>query len=226
VIIWLASYPRSGNTFFRVLLNHLYGIKTPTAYIGNDNTAFVVGKELVGHVPEKWTIPEMAAKPETLFVKTHRRVDDTYPAIYLYRDGRDALVSYARLKVAENGLNYEDVLKDLITVSAGQTGTWGQNVCHWLERSKDNTVYVSYENLIAHPEQVVEQTLCELNLPFLREKKNEAAPSFEDLQTIHNGYFRRGMVGSYKDEMSGELQDLFWEQVDNAEAMQLLGYKY
>jgi Sulfotransferase domain len=171
VIIWLASYPRSGNTFFRVLLNHLYGIKTPTAYIGNDNTAFVVGKELVGHVADEWTIEQMAAKPDPLFVKTHRRVDDAYPAIYLHRDGRDALVSYARLKVAENAGNYNNVLKDLITVSAGQTGTWGQNVCHWLGRNKDNTVYVSYEDLIAHPVQTVEETLNKLKLPFSPQKK-------------------------------------------------------
>jgi hypothetical protein len=100
MIVWLASYPSSGNTFFRILLNYLYGIKTPTVSIG-DNTAFVVGKELVGHVPDEWTIQEMAAKPEALFVKTHRRQNENYPAIYLFRDGRDALVSYTRLKVAE-----------------------------------------------------------------------------------------------------------------------------
>ena len=35
MIVWLASYPRSGNTYFRILLNHLYGIKTPMAYVGN-----------------------------------------------------------------------------------------------------------------------------------------------------------------------------------------------
>lgn len=225
MIIWLASYPRSGNTFFRILLNHLYGIKTPTVYIGNDNTALVVGKELVGHVPDEWTTEEMAAKPEILFVKTHRRANDTYPSIYLFRDGRDALVSYARLKASEGDVKYEETLKELITVSAGQTGTWGQNICHWLNRDGKSTVYVSYENLIANPEQVVNQTLLELNLPFELQKNNKTAPSFQALQKIHGGYFRRGIVGSYKDEMPDELHELFWEQADNIEAMRRLGYK-
>jgi hypothetical protein len=225
MIIWLASYPRSGNTFFRILLNHLYGIKTPTVYVGNDNTAFVIGKELVGHVPDEWTTEEMAANPEILFVKTHRRADDAYPTIYLFRDGRDALVSYAHLKVAESGAKYEEVLEELITVSAGQTGTWGQHVCHWLNRDGNNAVYINYETLITYPEQVIDQTLAKLELPFELHKKNENAPSFQDLQKIHGGYFRRGIVGSYQDEMPNELHELFWEQADNVEAMQRLGYK-
>lgn len=225
MIIWLASYPRSGNTFFRILLNHLYDVKTPTVYVGNDNTAFVVGKELVGHVPDEWTVEEMAAKPETLFVKTHKRANDTHPAIYLFRDGRDALVSYARLKVAEQGGKYEETLEKLITTSGGQTGTWGENVCHWLNREGRNTVYVSYETLTANPEQVVNETLLKLDLPFEPQKKNETAPSFQELQTIHSGYFRRGIVGSYKDEMPHELHELFWEQAENIEAMHRLGYK-
>lgn len=223
MIVWLASYPRSGNTYFRILLNHLYGIKTPTAYVGHDGTAFAVGKELVGHVADEWTIEEMAAKSETLIVKTHRRAEDNYPAIYLFRDGRDALVSYAHLR-DQDGKSYEDVLRELITTSKSSTGTWGQNACHWLNRNEGNTVYISYEALMATPEQVVEQTLQQLNLPYDLGKKNKSAPTFEELKQVNHDFFRRGIVGSYRDEMPSELQELFWAQPDNAEAMKRFGF--
>ena len=32
MIIWLASYPRSGNTMFRMMLNKVFGSKTYTKY--------------------------------------------------------------------------------------------------------------------------------------------------------------------------------------------------
>lgn len=223
MIVWLASYPRSGNTYFRILLNHLYGIKTPTAYVGNDGTAFAVGKALVGHVADEWTVAEMAAKPETLIVKTHRRTADAYPAIYLVRDGRDALVSYAHLK-AETGEKYEETLRELITTANSSTGTWGQNVCHWLNRTAGQIIVVAYQALIANPEQVVEETLHQLNFPDDRKKQNKSAPTFEELRQVNAGFFRRGMVGSYRDEMPPELEELFWAQPDNAEAMKRLGF--
>jgi hypothetical protein len=32
LIVWLASYPRSGNTYFRVVLNRVFGIGAYTLY--------------------------------------------------------------------------------------------------------------------------------------------------------------------------------------------------
>ena len=222
MIVWLASYPRSGNTFFRILLKQLYGINTPTAYVGADYTAFEVGKELVGHVADEWMVEEMASKSELLIVKTHRRTPDNYPAIYLHRDGRDSIVSYTRKK--SKNTSYHDALKELITTSKSSTGTWGQNVLHWLNRDSENTVYVSYEDLIANPEHVVEQTLHKLRLDSRLQKKYQSAPAFEDLHTVNSQFFRRGVIGSYKDEMPDELHELFWQQPEHQEAMKLPGY--
>ena len=222
MIVWLASYPRSGNTFFRILLKQLYGINTPTVYVGADYTAFEVGKELVGHVADEWTVEEMASKSEVLIVKTHRRALENYPAIYLHRDGRDSIVSYARKK--SKNTSYHDALKELITTSESSTGTWGQNVLHWLNRDSENTVYVSYEELITNPERVVEQTLHKLNLDIPLQKLHQSAPTFEDLHTVNGQFFRRGVIGSYKDELPDELHELFWQQLEHQEAMKLLGY--
>lgn len=223
MVVWLASYPRSGNTFFRILLKQLYGINTPTAYIGADHTAFEVGKKLVGHVAAEWTVDEMVVKQETLIVKTHRRAPDNYPAIYLHRDGRDSIVSYARKM--SNSKSYHDNLKKLITTSSSSTGTWGQNVLHWLKREGSNTICVSYEELIENPASVVEKTLRKLQIDCKLQKNNQSIPKFEDLREVNSQFFRRGVVGSYKDEMPDDLHDIFWEQSEHHEAMSLLGYE-
>ncbi|MEM7330933.1 MAG: sulfotransferase domain-containing protein [Chloroflexota bacterium] len=226
MIIWLSSYPRSGNTFFRILLKQLYGINTPTAYVGSDYSAFEVGKNLVGHVPDEWTVEEMASKPEVLIVKTHRRANDNFPAIYLHRDGRDSIVSYARKKSKAGNIDqYHDTLKELITTSKSSTGTWGQNVLHWLNRDPKNTVFVRYEDLIANPELIVAKALHKLNLGFSLKKTERTALTFEALQSVNPHFFRRGVVGSYKDELPNDLEALFWQQPEHAEAMKLLGYQ-
>src|SRR5437879_528140 len=83
----LASYPRSGNTFFRVILSHRYGLTVHT-----DRPP-----------PAEWgKIGLVAGAGEPLFYKTHGlpEAGDTRPAVYIVRDGRDALVSYAHFTLA------------------------------------------------------------------------------------------------------------------------------
>src|ERR1043166_1341802 len=102
MIIWLASYPRSGNTFLRIVLNRLYGISTYSIYDDNDPVAQRVGPDLLGYRPKPNCRELMANGPNLFFTKTHkRRKGDTNPVIYLVRDGRDAVVSQARLKMSE-----------------------------------------------------------------------------------------------------------------------------
>src|SRR5690348_17690471 len=96
MIIWLASYPRSGNTFYRILLNHLFGVSTQSVYNDPLFEERPELSELVGHAHNDRSLHELASSPRAYFVKTHELPNcDTYPAIYLVRDGRDALVSYA-----------------------------------------------------------------------------------------------------------------------------------
>ena len=46
MIVWLASYPRSGNTFLRVVLHNVYGVSTYSVYEDNDPVAQRVGPPL------------------------------------------------------------------------------------------------------------------------------------------------------------------------------------
>ena len=46
MIVWLASYPRSGNTFFRILLHHLYRLPTYSGFKSGDDLYFVGAGDL------------------------------------------------------------------------------------------------------------------------------------------------------------------------------------
>ncbi len=96
MIVWLASFPRSGNTFLRIVLHRLYGLPTYSIYDDDDPVAQRVGVGLVGYSRKPPSREEMVESSRIYFTKTHKRPkNDAFPAIYLVRDGRDALVSLA-----------------------------------------------------------------------------------------------------------------------------------
>lgn len=231
MLIWLASYPRSGNTFLRILLNRLYGVTTTTGYDDNDPVAQMVGPAFVGYRPRKHSLPEVVEQPEPTFVKTHRqphRVEcGDQPAIYIVRDGRDAIVSFARqradgLEQQGQGADVHQLMRDLVTEETLGTGNWGLNVLGWLRRSPPPAV-IRFERLIQEPETEVERALAELGVR-PQARVNGEAPGFSDLHSVHGAFFRRGVAGSYRDEMPRDVQELFWAQPHHAEAMALLDY--
>ncbi len=231
MLIWLASYPRSGNTFLRILLNRLYGFTTTTGYDDNDPVAQQLGPEIVGYKPRTQTLQELVDSPEITFVKTHRqphRVEyGDQPAIYIVRDGRDAIVSFAHLRahsLLEQGkpADIQQLMQELVLEETLGTGNWGLNVLHWLKRSSPKAL-IRFEKLIREPELEVARVLSELNVK-PQKQVNAAPPIFSELKEVDGEFFRRGKVGSYRDEMPQEIQASFWEQPHHAEAMTLLGY--
>jgi hypothetical protein len=235
VIIWLASYPRSGNTFLRIVLRRLYGAPTYSVYADDDPVAQRVGPSLVGYRPKPADRAVMMGGSEIYFTKTHkRRKKDGCRAIYLIRDGRDAVVSRARLLISERGAadidrqtTFETFLREEITrpYLEGQpsSGTWGGNVLSWLGEADPSVTLLRYEDLIADPRVSVERAVSSL-APELAPSAGAIIPSFSDLHDVDPLFFRRGVVGAHRDEMPDELHDLFWAQSENATAMRLLRY--
>ena len=79
MIVWLASYPRSGNTFFRVVLNSVFNIKTYSIYndtsdIGADEKT----SEIVGHqfLPEDFNLNDARASDTIYYIKTHELLEN------------------------------------------------------------------------------------------------------------------------------------------------------
>jgi sulfotransferase family protein len=124
MLVWVASFPRSGNTFLRIILHRLYGVRASTVY-DVDGVAERLGEELIGYTGRPGSLADMRASDEPHFIKTHRQrdadVDENDPAICLVRDGRDALVSWARQSSEKDPNSYEAELQAKI-LRVGTTG--------------------------------------------------------------------------------------------------------
>jgi hypothetical protein len=223
MIIWLASYPRSGNTFLRIVLNSRYGVPTYVVY-DVDGVARRIGPELMDARHRPTDLREMDESRDLYFVKTHRRRTDERRAICLVRDGRDAVVSWARLRAEERNSTFEEQLPGIIA-PAERTGTgdWGGNVLSWLALPPSRRSLVRYEDLIADPAGTVRRALAHLAVD-LPPTECTTVPTFGELQRLDGTFFRRGAVGSHRDELPADLHELFWAQPDNAATMAALGY--
>ena len=237
MIVWLASYPRSGNTFFRLLLHHQYGVKTYSLY--NDPLFDQIGAaDAIGHERLPAPLPELEADGKIHFVKTHDLPLDDKPAIYLVRDGRDSVVSFARYlrsftrprgrwgKLANfvrerilGQILFQRTLKEVI-VKSHRFGGWSENVFGWLRQPVGRTALVRYEDLVADPVGVLRKAIAELHIG-LKPISNHV-PSFEELHAQWPTFFRKGQVGAWREEMPDRLQRLFWEK--HGDAMRQLGY--
>jgi len=111
MIIWLASYPRSGNTLLRTILNQTMGLgsyfdEPILPNIGEKDkeseefwrSKIAVVADTIGILPMtgSWEsfYKKAAASNKAHLIKSHLPPRDDQPAIYLLRDGRSALVSY------------------------------------------------------------------------------------------------------------------------------------
>jgi hypothetical protein len=171
-------------------------------------------------------VPALDALDETLVLKTHRLADpdNRSPAIYLTRDGRDAVVSYVhytqgRGQAAYKDLDFDAALEKIITNST-RNGTWSENVRSWTERPGPTAV-VRFERLIEDPSAAVAEALesLEIDAP----SREGGLPSFEELQKRDPVMFRRGKSGTWREEMPSALEELFWEH--HGAQMEALGYE-
>jgi len=127
MICWLASYPRSGNTLFRILVHRFFGVETWSRHGDSDahdikNTL----SDVVGFVPhdalDDAKLRVMAAGDAFALVKTHDLppADNAFPAICIVRDGRSAIASYWHYRNRPGDVGA--TLGDVLTKSHGQGG--------------------------------------------------------------------------------------------------------
>ncbi len=224
MVIWLASFPRSGNTLFRIVVNHCYGL---TVHALNDVTrqptlASLLGTDDRGRTPE-----QLEREAELSLLKTHRLPSDNRPAVCLVRDGRDALVSYAHYVQAADidsagQKPFLEVLREKIVEEHPAWGSWSQSVLSWGRRSPTApTAWVKFEDLIRDPARSVGEALRQIGVH--RELiDDKPLPTFAELQDIHPPFFRKGQVGAWREEMPEDLHNLFWER--HSAAMERFGY--
>lgn len=224
MIVWLASYPRSGNTFFRVILNSVFDIKTYSVYddkedIGADEKT----SEVVGHkfLPKDFNIEEARKEKNINYIKTHElldnRVDPKDKVIYLIRDGRESTLSFTK---HQNTFANQD--KKLLDTIYGNTfvGAWGEHVTSWNPKNRKNTLCIKFEEITKDPVKFINILSEFLNLKPI----GDTVPSFEELKEINPKFFRSGKINSWEDIYTQEEHFSFW--LKNYQVMDEYGYVY
>lgn len=139
-IIWLASYPRSGNTFLRTILWHSFGLRSASIYpndLGNNKKL----EEYVGHIEHGPDMQRSLQENGVPLVKTHEYAKDNNPAIYVIRDGRAACVSL--WKFYNGNIPLEAVIE-----GRHRFGTWSNHVQSWSPWTRPETLLLEYEELV------------------------------------------------------------------------------
>jgi hypothetical protein len=220
MIVWLASYPRSGNRFFRTQCSQRYGL------LARDKTLPV--PESAPGVEEMRTLEVAAQSKQVVIVKTHELpTPDRFPTVYLLRDGRDSLVSYAHFALTiERKMRpeeitpqlFHDTLRNLILETRSPYGTWSTNVKAWL--SRPGVVLIRYEDMVKNASGEIDRAIASLglNCPLV----TTTLPTFQEMKAVDQRLVRRGVVGSWKDEFPQDLLPLFWEH--NGDVMRQCGY--
>ena len=179
MIIWIASYPKSGNTWVRLFLEKYYelqGNKITTSSFPNINDLIKLKINYKNFV-------ELAKNWENLqnfinlssklnFLKTHNALctvnghkftskHNSLGAIYLVRDPRDVAVSYS----SHLGQKENEVLRGMFDSQNGELeenqgiewkksimGTWSDHYNSWKNFGRDNLLVTKYEELKNDPE--------------------------------------------------------------------------
>jgi hypothetical protein len=222
MIVWVASYPRSGNNLCsRQTLRAVFRATTGAV----ENPESLVARLALD--PDADPVEAMREHDETVFLKTHRIIDASAPdpAIYLVRDGRDSLVSHAhfvksqRDRSSESSRSFDETLAALIERTDHPYGSWSANVRAWTRRDAPTQV-IRFEELTEDSVGAVRKAVEALGVP-LPEPAREP-PSFQELHEQDPGLYRRGKSGAWRSEFPPHLQSLFW-RLHGAE-MEALGY--
>lgn len=140
-LVWLASYPRSGNTFLRTILWQCFGLRSGSIY-PNDLGGNKVLEGYVGHI-EQGPGKEIRFPADAIpLIKTHEHPRDARRAIYVIRDGRAATASLCHF--------YQKTIP-LEAIIEGRTpfGTWSAHVGAWNPLDRPDTLLLRYEDMKA-----------------------------------------------------------------------------
>jgi hypothetical protein len=175
-VIWIASYPRSGNTWFRFLLaNYFFGDAADWYHQEKLTYALhhVLAQNKEKSADEAFEV--LAARAEArpnahgltneLMLKTHMACTPDHPfigrttcAVYLIRDPRDVLLSsynYRRMLEQIEPISEAEYARRFVT-HAGDPGwkkigyaSWEENARSWAEQDRFPVQVIRYEDLKA-----------------------------------------------------------------------------
>lgn len=208
--VFIVGFPKSGNTWMQNLIAGVFFGCSP------DQTPDTVVQHLVPDVHERTHYLRFG---DRAFFKSHHLPREQYKTvIYLVRDGRDAMVSYFQFVRALLG---ERSFHDFIAATDIFPGRWEDHVEQWCNNPfGSRLLMVRYEDLITdcvqelvriceflgYPKPLQRLTTVAEQASFGRMQQREKESGWENKSWPADKLFiRRGVVGSYKDEMPVEI---------------------
>jgi Sulfotransferase domain len=219
LLVWLASYPRSGNHLLRTILQRCfdlgsYEIYQPIARPLGAECAAVIGERRFDDESKDDFLARARSSPELFLVKTHSPIPKSDRCIYIVRDGRAALVSYRRY-LAE----VENKTASLPELIAGERwpGSWHDHVGRFLRRAPKKTLVLCYEALSSE-NPPLDKIGAFLGVSPLR----PFDVAFRSLHEIDPRIFPIGHNRVGIDTVERDHRDLFWKHC--GPMMRTLGY--
>lgn len=220
MIIWLASYPRSGNTLTRIILKTCFDLNS----YSDHPMGTIIGQESVATVGEAtyssdWpSFYDHARKsPELFFIKTHRPPIDDSPCIYIVRDGRASSCSYYDFM----GTFFPEARLSLLQIILGDdyNGDWSEHYAAWV-RPNRRTLVLRFDQLPDASPEVIQAIADFIGYQGLI--KSWVNPQNE-LRRRDPGFFREGKVTwTPPSSWTPFIDFIFWHR--HGALMQTLGY--
>ena len=175
MIIWLASYPKSGNTYVRSFLSAYYFSKDGEFdfnQIANikqfpDSEFFNQKVDSVLEASKQWmpTQRKIIANKKIKFFKTHNLIgnykgniftsnETSLGAIYIVRDPRNVFTSiknhfsYDDEKALQMILDRKSTLMSKGYETFSYIGSWASNYLSWLKYKNFRRLFIKYEDLL------------------------------------------------------------------------------
>jgi len=222
MIIWLASYPRSGNTMLRTMLNRVFGLPSYSLYDDRDDIGAVPAvADAVGHrfQPASWPAfyERSRRSADIVAIKTHHPPFDDSKAIYIVRDGRAAIVSWYNM--LRNLRRRDDIeISDIIRGEKVVYGDWSTHIAHWRPLERPATLLLRYESLLAEPRSNIDRIANFLGAPPLRSWDN----LFGEMHSAMPQFFAAADNRKNIAQMTSDDLALFWRL--HGATMTALGY--
>ena len=199
--LWLASYPRSGNTLLRQVLRAGWSVQTTSLYpqdLGNNKAL----EKACGHFElQRTRLPDggiSLAIADNAIVKTHELPGNEEHVIYVLRDGRPACVSLWHFY--DKQIPMADVV-----LGRHRFGLWAQHIGAWLGSRRPMAVF-KYEDIAAKSAGVVDELATIMGPPT---GDPLSAIGARDTVAEKDGRWVR-KKSEWQDDWSPEIDKLFW----------------
>ncbi len=231
--LFIASYPKSGNTWLRFIIANM-----------KSNGEEISFENIDQFVPDVYSSKRIInALKKNRLIKTHQTLFSYYPkTIYIYRDYRDVLVSFYYYETALK--HFDGTLEQFILSQNINKpfGSWKEHVKMALDFKKnhpDQILLLSYEQLLDNPiskiESIAEFCNFQPKLSFEEINRRSEFSKLKESETTHAGdfkkqsnqhFFREGKKGRWEEAFTDKMIKILKHDKELIALMEKLGYTF